>query len=33
MEKEKEKIGLKNEDALNQEKLRDGVQAIAERMG
>ena len=30
---ETEKIGLKKEDALNQAKWRDGVQAIAERMG
>ena len=30
---ETEKIGLKKEDALNREKLRDGMQAIAERMG
>ena len=29
MDEETEKIGLKKEDALNQAKWRDGVQAIA----
>ena len=33
VEEETEKIGLKKEDALRQDKWRDGVQAIAERMG
>ena len=33
MEEETEKIGMKKEDALNRNKWRDGVQAIAERMG
>ena len=33
VEEETEKIGLKKEDALNQGKWRDGVQAIAEEMG
>ena len=32
MEEESEKIGLKKEDALNQDKWRDKVQAIAEGM-
>ena len=30
---EKEEIDLKKEDALNRDKWRDGVQAIAEGMG
>ena len=33
VEEETEKIGLKKEDALRQDKWRDGVQAIAEGMG
>ena len=33
MEEETEKIGLKKEDALRRDKWRDGVQAIAKRMG
>ena len=33
VEEETEKIGLKNEDALRQDKWRDGVRAIAEGMG
>ena len=33
MEEETEKIGLKKEDALKQDKWRDEVQAIAEGMG
>ena len=33
VEEETEKIGLKKEDALRRDKWRDGVQAIAERMG
>ena len=33
VEKETEKIGLKKEDALNREKWRDGVRAIAKEMG
>ena len=33
VEEETEKIGLKKEDALNRNKWRDGVQAIAEVMG
>ena len=31
-EEETEKIGFKKEDALNRDKWRDGVRAIAERM-
>ena len=30
---EEEEIGLKKEDALNRDKWRDGVRAIAEKMG
>ena len=33
VEEETEKIGLKKKDALNQDKWRDGVRAIAEGMG
>ena len=33
MEKETEKIGLKKEDGLNRDKWRDGMRAIAKRMG
>ena len=33
VEEETEKIGLKKEDALRQDKWRDGVRAIAEGMG
>ena len=33
MEEEKEKIGLKKEDALRRDKWREGVQAIAKGMG
>ena len=33
MEEETEKIGLKKEDALDRDKWRDGVRAIAEGMG
>ena len=33
VEDEIEKIGLKKEDALRRDKWRDGVRAIAERMG
>ena len=33
MEEETEKIGLKKEDALRQDKWRDGVGEIAEEMG
>ena len=33
MEKEREKVGLKKEDVLRQDKWRDRVQAIAEGMG
>ena len=33
VEEETKKIGLKKEDALRQDKLRDGVQTIAENMG
>ena len=33
VEEETEKIGLKKEDALRRDKWRDGVRAIAERMG
>ena len=33
LEEETEKIGLKKEDALNRDKWRDGVRAIAEGMG
>ena len=33
MEEEAEKIGLKKEDGLNQDRWRNGMQAIAEGMG
>ena len=33
VEEETEKIGLKKEDALRQDKWRDGVRAIAKEMG
>ena len=33
LKEETEKIGLKKEDALNRAKWKDGVQAIAEKMG
>ena len=33
VEEETEKIGLKKEDAVRRDKWRDGMQAIAERMG
>ena len=33
VEEETEKIGLKKEDALRRDKWRDGVRAIAEKMG
>ena len=33
VEEETKKISLKKEDALNRDKWRDGVRAIAERMG
>ena len=33
VEEETEKIGLKKEDALRQDKWKDGVRALAEKMG
>ena len=33
VKEEREKIGLKKEDALRRDKWRDGVRAIAEEMG